>query len=175
MSPLTNKRWKFLGGMLTLSLIAAAWLSSSDGDATEVVEAAKPVHVQALRSTTLLEGQQPEPQNDIRLEKLRRQESGQSVKDVFLSKSWYVAPPPPAPAPPPPPMAPALPFVFLGKLVEGDGKVTVFISAQDRYYSVKEGDIIDSTYQVGAIKGSLMELTYMPLKMTQTLHIGEQN
>lgn len=168
------RRWKLLGSALALSLLAAGWLNAGDKDAAEVIEAVKPARMPASTAKTKTEGLQQESSVDIRLEKLRRQESGQSVKDVFTSKTWYVPPPPSKPEPPPPPSAPPLPFVYLGKMVQEENPI-VFMSKQDRNYAVKEGDVIDATYRVDSIKGSLMELTYIPLDMKQTMHIGEQN
>ena len=71
-------------------------------------------------------------------------------------------------------MAPALPFTYVGKLVE-EGKLTVFLSNQDRNYTVKEGDVIDETYHVDVLQAPTMTLTYLPLKIQQTLQIGEAN
>lgn len=174
MPPPISTRWKFLGGLLVLSLIAAGWTAIHESETSEVVEAVKPVRTAPPRVRTSSEKQRAEPLLDIPLEKLRRQEAAKDVKEVFPSRSWYVPPPPAKPEPAPPPSAPPLPFIYLGKMVE-DGKPTVFIANQDRNYTVKEGDVIDSTYRVDAIKGALMELTYIPLDMKQTMQIGERN
>jgi hypothetical protein len=90
---------------------------------------------------------------------------------LFAPKSWYVPPPPPKAVPPPPPSAPPLPFTYMGKLIE-DGQMTVFLTKQDRNYVVKVGDTIDGTYKVEEVSARMMTLTYLPLKIKQTLMIG---
>jgi hypothetical protein len=99
------------------------------------------------------------------------------VKNVFVATSWFVPPPPPPkalpvkPLPPPPPSAPPLPFSYLGRYVE-DGKLTLMLVRADRIYTVSEGELIDNTYRIGAVSGSLLELTYLPLNIKQTLNVG---
>lgn len=171
---LISPRWKVLGGLLVLSLIAAGWTGAREGGAVDVVEVAKPPHSVAPRATVPAEKTEAEPLLDIPLEKLRRQDSARNVKEAFPPKSWYVPPPPPKPEAAPPPSAPPLPFIYLGKMVE-EGRLTVFVASQDRNFAVKEGDVIDNTYRVEAVKGTLMELTYIPLNMKQTMQIGEQH
>ncbi len=110
--------------------------------------------------------------------------SDRIVKDtaagaLFTAQSWYVAPPPPPPAPavyqpPPAPTAPPLPFVFMGSYKSEDGGSTYFLTAGDRVYDVKVGDNLDNTYSVDSVKSGQMLLTYMPLKIQQTLQVGEE-
>lgn len=88
--------------------------------------------------------------------------------DPFRVKSWYVAPPPP---PPPKPTAPALPFQYIGKLVEGD-VIKVFVSKQGKHLVVQEGDLLDTTYSVVEISAGQIVFEYLPLKEKQTLAIG---
>jgi hypothetical protein len=117
---------------------------------------------------------QQEALMDIRAKGSHRHDARQEVRELFAVKSWYVAPPPPQPAPPPPPSAPPLPFVYLGKMVN-EGKTTVFLTKQDRNYAIKEGDVVDGTYRIDSIKGSTIDLVYIPLDTKQTMAIGEQN
>lgn len=91
--------------------------------------------------------------------------------NLFPQQTWYVPPPPPKPAPPSPP---ALPFTYIGKLVDGD-QVTVFVSNGDRNLVLKTHDVVDGTYRVEAITPPVMRLTYLPLQMQQTLDIGGAN
>lgn len=92
---------------------------------------------------------------------------------LFESKSWY-APPPvpkvavPAYVPPPQPTAPALPFTFIGRMLDGN-EVIVFILKNDRNYTVKEKDVLDDTYRVDKIGESEAVLTYLPTNTQQTL------
>ncbi|MEQ6292120.1 hypothetical protein ACFPAG_16055 [Vogesella sp. GCM10023246] len=94
-----------------------------------------------------------------------------SAANLFPQQTWYVPPPPPKPAPPSPP---ALPFTYIGKLVDGD-QVTVFVSNGDRNLVLKNHDVVDGTYRVEAITPPVMRLTYLPLQMQQTLDIGGAN
>lgn len=161
----TRTRWLILGGLLTATLVAMVWVD--DQSAPEVaatVESnqnktgAKPMKPQALR---------------LSLENLQRvpSEETQQIEDLFKAKSWYVPPPPPKPGPPPPPTPPPLPFQYMGKLLE-EGKLTVFITNQDRNYAVKAGDTIEGSYRVDRVEPHQVQFTYLPLNMQQTLVIG---
>ncbi len=72
----------------------------------------------------------------------------------------------------PPPQAPPLPFAYMGKLVE-DATTTVFLARQDRNYVVRAGDTIDGTYRVERIGDDGLVVTYLPLKIQQTLPFAE--
>jgi hypothetical protein len=110
--------------------------------------------------------------------------SDRIVKDpaaaaLFSAHSWYVAPPPPPPAPvvvqaPPVPTAPPLPFAFMGSYrTEGAG-LTYFLTAGDRVYDVRVGDTLDNTYSVDGVRSGQLLLTYMPLKIQQSLAVGDE-
>ena len=174
----TKHRWWLLGGTLALTLTAAGWLEGNDSSTAAVVESGKSKAPTAKSEKPDRAKQQEESVSDIKLGKLQRQPIRVAeVGDVFASKSWYTPPPPPPPGkpvPPPAPVAPPLPFTYVGKLVE-EGKLTVFLAIQDRNYTVKEGDVIDGTYHVDELKAPVMTLTYLPLKIQQTLQIGEVN
>ena len=102
-----------------------------------------------------------------------------AVADLFAPHSWYVAPPPPPPAPvvyqtPPAPTAPPLPFAFMGSYrTDGGGGAVYYLTAGDRVYDVKVGDTLDNTYSVDGVKSGQLLLTYMPLKIQQSLAVGE--
>lgn len=92
---------------------------------------------------------------------------------LFESKSWYTPPPTPklavpAYVPPPQPTAPALPFTFIGRMLDGK-EVTLFITRKDQHYAVKEKEIFDSDYRVDKIGASEAVLTYLPTDTQQTL------
>jgi hypothetical protein len=99
-------------------------------------------------------------------------------KALFHKLSWYVPPPPPPPppapayTPPPPPTAPALPFGVMGSYSRPGDPTVYFLTRNDRVFNVRIGDTIDSTYKVdGEANGQLL-LTYMPLKIQQSLTLG---
>lgn len=91
---------------------------------------------------------------------------------LFNATSWAPPPPPAPPAePPPPPVAPPFPYAYMGKLQE-DGAVTVFFTQGNRVIPVKVGDTVDSVFRIDQITSDAMSLTYLPLKQTQVLALG---
>jgi len=102
-----------------------------------------------------------------------------AAADLFAAHSWYVAPPPPPPTPvvyqpPPPPTAPPLPFAFMGSFRTDTGGAIYYLTAGDKVYDVKVGDTLDNTYSVDGVKSGQLLLTYMPLKIQQTLAVGDE-
>ncbi len=115
----------------------------------------------------------------VELERLtRKAQEGETAGDPFDKFTWYVAPPPPAyvppppPPPPPPPTAPPLPFTYLGSYDDSVTKV-IILAKGDQIYTVVVGDVIENTYRVEKISVGLLTLTYLPLKIEQTLRTGE--
>ena len=110
--------------------------------------------------------------------------SDRIVKDtaaasLFSAHSWYVAPPPPPPAPviyqpPPEPTAPPLPFAFIGSFRTDGGGAIYYLTAGDRVYDVKVGDTLDNTYSVDGVKSGQLLLTYMPLKIQQSIAVSDE-
>lgn len=115
---------------------------------------------------------------ELDLARLNRVVPAGEAANAFASKSWYVPPPPPPPppptkpAPPPPPTAPPLPFSYLGRYEDG-AKPIIFLVKGDSVLSVSEGDVIDDAYRVDGIHGSMLDLTYLPLNIKQTINVGE--
>jgi hypothetical protein len=110
--------------------------------------------------------------------------SDRIVKDttaasLFSAQSWYVAPPAPPPAPtvvlpPPAPTAPPLPFAYMGSFRPEGAVQTFFLTAGDRVYDVKIGDTLDNTYSVDGVRSGQLLLTYIPLKIQQSLAVGDE-
>lgn len=69
---------------------------------------------------------------------------------------------------------PAIPYSYVGKLVE-DGKTKAFLSKQDNNYSVKVGDTLDDLYRVDELNEQSLVLTYLPLDLRQTINIRSEN
>lgn len=69
------------------------------------------------------------------------------------------------------PVAPALPFVVLGR-VDHNGEMRLALSEGEQMHLVKVGDIIDGRYRVDHI-GTELRLTYLPLKEVQVMTIGD--
>jgi hypothetical protein len=102
-----------------------------------------------------------------------------AAASLFSPQSWYVAPPPPPPAPvvyqaPPAPTAPPLPFAFMGSYRTQGGGAVYYLTAGDRVYDVKIGDTLDNTYSVDGVKSGQLLLTYMPLKIQQSIAVGDE-
>jgi hypothetical protein len=162
----TRTRGILLVGVLVATLAAVVWVREPEPVSALVAPAKEKV----VRRSGV------SPSSHVALEKLHKREMGEEAKiaDVFQAKSWYIPPPPPKPVPPPPPAPPPLPFTYLGKLQE-EGRLTVFITKQDRHYAVKTGDMIDGEYRVDSVEAQRVVFTYLPLNMQQTLSIGVVN
>jgi hypothetical protein len=110
-----------------------------------------------------------------RLVRVEQQQDGAAeVGNVFSATSWYVPPPPPPPVKPPPPpkpTAPPLPFTYLGRY-EDTPPVVVMLVKGDRIYTVSEGDVIENTYRVEHVAEGVVELTYLPLNIKQSISTG---
>jgi hypothetical protein len=118
---------------------------------------------------------------DLDLDKLNRVRKEEKIANLFAPKV-PIAPPPPAaaalmmPAPPPPPVptAPALPFQYLGRLIDGDKNV-VFLLKKDEALSVSAGDILGDGYKVESITETAVNFIYTPLGTKQSLPIPSPN
>lgn len=101
--------------------------------------------------------------------------------DLFAAHSWYVAPPVPAAPvmppraamPPPAPVAPPLPFRFIGSL-DDNRQLLAFLLRGEQLYSVRTGDVIDGVYRVEDVQQTGMTLTYLPLRISQSLLSGSE-
>ena len=91
--------------------------------------------------------------------------------NLFASRSWQ-PPPPPAPKAEAP-RAPALPFRFLGKLLQ-DADVTVFVSQGTVTHLLRKGDVL-ANYRVDDITPLEMTFVYLPLNEKQSLTFGSAN
>ncbi|MHB8726476.1 MAG: hypothetical protein ACYC9Z_14080 [Casimicrobiaceae bacterium] len=162
--------------LIGLALICAGYVVMMP-DASQTIE---PAHGGAA---PVARPAKPGAKSPVALASFRR--SDRIIKDtvasaLFSVQSWYVAPPPPPPpppvaaAPPPAPTAPPLPFAFMGSYrQDGAAAPTYFLTAGDRVYDVKVGDTLDNTYSVDGVKSGQLLLTYMPLKIQQSLAVGD--
>jgi hypothetical protein len=94
-----------------------------------------------------------------------------STKDLFRPHSWVIIPPAPKikPAPPPPPVAPPSPFTYFGKIEEGPKGTLLFLIANNKVYSVKKGEKIDSFWRYDSEDANNVYMTYLPLNLRQVL------
>ena len=155
---------------------AAALLSACDSSAAKAPRAAAPpVH----RAAAGAGPQQRAPLPVIRqIPAAREQLTDAAITNVFAATSWQAAPvPPSAPAPPPEavapaaPVAPPLPFRFLGWYGDADSHIVMLVKGE-QLYLVSAGDTIDDAYRVDSVSGTFVELTYLPLKLKQSLSTG---
>jgi hypothetical protein len=114
----------------------------------------------------------------LQLERLQATRAQPLAAELFIAKSWYVAPPPPPPPPPQAapapvqPTAPPLPFIFMGRISDGD-RLTVFLVKDGRVYMASAGEVIDGAYKLEKIEARQLTLRYLPLDTVQTLAAGE--
>ena len=183
---MTLKRWHWIAIILaTIALVVMA--PSEDGSGAK--KNGRPEKSSSNGPAT--SASTPEKQNlrgagRVELEllaklEMKKQERNK-VSNVFNQTSWYVAPPapppsaklepPPPPPPPPAPTAPPMPFTYLGRYGDTDTR-TVVLTKGDKVYTVTVGDVIDNTYRVEKFTTGMVNLTYLPLNIVQSLHTGE--
>ena len=95
-----------------------------------------------------------------------------SSRDLFTDRSWTPLASPAAPASAPAPMAPAVPFTYIGKRLEGS-TWQVFLARADQTFVVSAGSTIDGLYRIDAVAPPTLSLTYLPLGHAQRMSIGE--
>jgi hypothetical protein len=165
-----------IGGALIAERVIA--LSGDDGDAVVVPAPAKRATAPSGSRTS---GKAAAASASLRLDRLDdRQHALQDTNGadqppppgLFNATSW-APPPPPAPPPEaaPAPVAPPFPYEYIGKLLE-DGVLTAFFMQGNRVLSIKAGDTVDSVYRVDHMTGELMNLTFLPLKQSQVVRLG---
>lgn len=170
-------RWAVLGIVFTAVVMAATPVEDNTGEeSTAQIPGARSENA-AVSPARAQVSQPPLETVHVELERLARPHKGAGMKigKVFDATSWYVPPPPPPPAPPAPPpvpTAPPLPFAYLGRYEDAPTQL-VFLVKGERMYTVAEGEVIDGTYRVARVTKGMVELTYLPLNITQTLSTGE--
>lgn len=164
-------------GLAFVATLVAVYFAPR-ADSSSVVTPAKP-SANAVRETT---GSRRAGEHAVAAAmdlQIRPRSPDQDWGNIFVSQTW--TPPPELVKPvkevviaPPPPEAPALPFQFLGRLVE-DGKTAYFLQFNDRNLVMRPGDSVDQTYTLDSIEGGTLTFTYLPLNKKQTLVVGEVN
>jgi hypothetical protein len=179
-----QRSW-LLGAALLLTVAATAAVNNQDEGSTGAVhrEISKskesvPLEVSPLEPNKGKEHLVPPEMTSaiLLVDQLKRPAFPDRVKDMFPSKSWYVAPPPSKIVEKaPPPTAPPFAYQYIGKMVEEGNLSAVFLENKGRIFIVRMGDTIDGKYRVDAIAPPVMKLTYLPLDIKQTVQIGEAN
>jgi hypothetical protein len=160
-------RWIIYALALALTLMAVRWAGGQDS--SEQRPAAQAPRPERTVRDTPREAANAETVPEVRLDRLLKRAAPSPGGDPFQAQSWQ----PPEQAirrhvPRPRPEAPALPFAYLGKLVD-QATTTVFLAKQDRNYIVRAGDTIEGTYLVEKVGDDALVLVYLPLKARQTL------
>lgn len=94
--------------------------------------------------------------------------------NLFAVHNWQPPPPPqPKAAPAPAPTAPALPFRYLGKVLE-QGQVIAFLAVRTRTHLLRQGDVV-ANYRVLDVTPTEMTFIYIPLNQQQVLTFGSAN
>jgi hypothetical protein len=152
MSPLLKKSFAAVAVVSALASVVATGREQP----SSIVEPAAP-RVEAKLQASV----------DIDLAKLdARIDEGAKV-DAFAPRNFSPVVPAEAAAAPAKPEAPALPFKYIGKMVE-DGKLSVFLANGDESITVHAGQRIGD-YRVDKITEAEVRFTYLPLKTKQSL------
>lgn len=91
--------------------------------------------------------------------------------DLFTPKAKPVVRAAPAPTPEVAP-PPSLPFRYVGRYTEGES-VSVFLSANERSFLAKSGDVLDGAFKVESIEDRQILFTHIPTNQSLMLSTGE--
>lgn len=148
----------------------SAWLAFQDEPAgeAELVEPVQRTRVaEAASASPAAARPAPPPAAGTRLGRMRA--------DLFPEQTWYVPPPPPPPppyVPPPPPQAPALPYAYMGRWLDG-GDTTWYLTRGSQPVSVRTGQVLDGVWRLDAASAGALTFTYLPLNQTRSLRTGD--
>jgi hypothetical protein len=98
-------------------------------------------------------------------------------KNLFRANNWAVAPKQQPrkqvaiapPAPPPKPKAPPIPFAYMGRLNDGPQGNLIYLSSNDKSYSVPLGKKINGFWRLDSEDDNALYFTYLPLSLPQIL------
>jgi hypothetical protein len=169
MVQLVTLRSAALWGVLGLTLLASVWIPEKPSSVL-VEEVKPPRHAAEATKRNPLE-------REVFLALPERRPSSKPARDAFLSPSREPARPPVmalAAVKAAPATAPPLPFNYFGRM-ESDRETLVFLFSpdKDRNYVLKTGEVLDDAYRLERIEPGFLTFTYLPLKIKQTLQIGE--
>jgi len=169
-APRTTTPW-VIYGVLLVSALVIIWVTSPKDPEPAPLLARPPMGASEARDTSGSAGEQvPE----LKLDQLAQREEHKVGGNPADARSWAEAEaarrsaeaaPPTSPQAPPP-----LPFVYIGRMVDGKrGAVFLTNSSGDRTWVVRVGDLIEDVYRVEDIRDTAMTLTYLPLYVRQEL------
>lgn len=169
-----RQRQLALGGALAATLGLVAWIGREPEESPEAPAPSSENPPGAPGKPAASHSSPPAAVGDVadlKLERGEAQAGTREIRNLFAEQTW-VPPPPPAAAGPPPP--PPLPFTYLGKLID-EGRVTLYLAAEERNLAVRQGDVINGTYRVKRIAPTAITFVYIPMNKQQTLDIGRSN
>jgi len=145
---------KVLAGVTVVSALASV---VAGHERPSVVEPAKP------KVDTRLQ-----VRDDIDLAKLESRLGEDAKVDPFAPRSFGSAAAPQASAPVARQEgAPALPFRYIGKMID-NGQLAVFLQKGNESYTVMQGERVGD-YRIDSISENEIRFTYLPMKTKQTL------
>jgi hypothetical protein len=106
---------------------------------------------------------------DFDISRIEKRETEAPASDPFAKRS-FGAPQAEQAAAQAKPEAPALPFRYMGKVIE-DGKLEILLLRGDEHFAVKAGQKIDAEYRLDKVTASALTFTYLPMKAKQTLEL----
>jgi hypothetical protein len=107
---------------------------------------------------------------DFDVGRLERRAAESPSSDPFAPRSFGAPEQQALAAAPQKPEAPALPFRYMGKVIE-DGKLEYLLLRGDEHLVVTAGQKIDAEYRLDKVTASTLTFTYLPMKTKQTLEI----
>ena len=115
----------------------------------------------------------------LELDKLERPALGEPLANLFstprpASAARAARPAPTAVAALAAPVAPAVPFRYLGKIVDGE-RTAVFLARNDEHFLAVPGATLAGEYRVEDISGAAITLVYLPLGTRQSVPIPARN
>ncbi|MDO8314896.1 MAG: secretion system X translation initiation factor [Rugosibacter sp.] len=160
--PKSPPKWSLRNMVLGIALVATIIASVVDFPAADAPE---PTPQKTLNSAG-----RPDLPTVVETTTVREQYATQAG-DLFASHSWQ--PPPPPPPKPAAPKAPPLPFLYLGKVLEG-GEILVFLGQGTRTHLLRRGDVL-AEYKIDEITPTEITFVYLPLNQKQHLTFGSAN
>jgi hypothetical protein len=117
----------------------------------------------------VIEQKKQKPEADFDLARLERRQAEPPAGDPFAPRS-FGAPEAAVAAVQPKPEAPAMPFRYMGKVVD-NGQIEILLLRGDEHFVVRPGQKIDAEYRLDKATASALTITYLPMKARQTLEI----
>ena len=142
--------------ILAALALAAGMVAGRERPAMELVEPAAPRAVQRVDA-------------DLDVSALEQREGQAPRADPFARKS-FAAPKARIASAKNPPAIPALPFRYIGKLVE-DGRLEVILLRGADHITVAEAGPLDAEYRVDEVNEKRIAFTYLPLNASHVLEL----